>query len=72
VAGKGLAFSRTAWAGRSPTMRKTINPKLCLHLADVCLLAAEREVDHNYRAMLLKLAKEWLIDAKIVQAPKKT
>jgi hypothetical protein len=41
-------------------------------LAEVCLLAAEREVDHNYRAMLLKLAKEWLIDAKIVQAPKKT
>jgi len=49
-------------------MRKTINPKLCLHLADVCLRAAESEVDHNYRATLLKLAKEWSIDAKILQA----
>ena len=50
-----------------------LDPKLCLHLADVCLRAAEQEDDPEYRAMLLELAKEWLIDAeRNLQAPKKS
>ena len=41
-----------------------IDAKLCAHFADVCLRAVEQEDDPTYRAMLLKLATEWLIDAE--------
>ena len=41
-----------------------IDAKLCAHFADVCLRAAEQEDDPTYRAMLLELAKERLIDAE--------
>ena len=45
----------------SPMM---IDAKLCAHFADVCLRAVEQEDDPTYRATLLKLATEWLIDAQ--------
>ena len=38
--------------------------KLCAHFARVCLRAVEQEDDPTYRAMLLALATEWLIDAE--------
>jgi hypothetical protein len=41
-----------------------IEAKLCAHFASVCLRAVEQEDDPNYRAMLLELAAEWLIDAQ--------
>ena len=49
-----------------------IDAKLCAHFADVCLRAAEQEDDPNYRAMLLELAKEWLIDAERELTPRRS
>ena len=47
-----------------PRKPMNIEAKQCAHFASVCLRAVEQEDDPTYRAMLLKLATEWLIDAQ--------
>ena len=41
-----------------------VGAEQCAHFASVCLRAVEEEDDPTYRAMLLELAAEWLIDAE--------
>lgn len=57
---------------RDTAMARTVEKELCEYFAEDCRRAAEQEDDPQHRALLLRLAQQWLTAAQEHEALKQS